>query len=692
MANGLMLSRSETRTADLHIHQTLHGYAEGHRLLESSFSVPDDLKRVMLRMSDSSGTGVVSGFQEYLTGYPLNSLSAYALGKTWYAPEMPRPGCVWTHTLVVPGSALAQIPFMCDICRLFRRPSETLVSNYYSKPITLDHPSLTASDERSDPNQLAEMQAFLTAHYQRKWHALILPAKNSDEFADLILGAWSQKWPGLRMGFTFCTGSLSSRVFERRLLDVQCVPVAAARQVLRESSEISSDEPLLINFAPQEVPAWAALAANDALQLEGGPVRRFLWSISDGQSIRADFESFLKVYQELSQGLSFSSAITLIADLFPGASDARQLKKVILGYSRDSAISQSDSKEVLLALATTEHFQSFDPDELQVKKQAALLLTEQPANAQTLMGQLFRAHLNPIGEAILTGLIEAMEPDDAVAFVDGQPQFIPPLVRINPALARLPQMWVAAGDQKRELLESLVSQEMARDLISQIVPTLLESGSDGFLPRAFERWGKDAVFAALDWVENHQGSMTETCRQALTLQIPDVMNWVQSGSRSMASLVAVAHVVAPYCSRISQQDSTVWLRTFRMLQESGQHEEATYLQTILLALGLQNAPPAPLDLIAESFGAIHAKAEWQRLRDNAWLILEPLVPKLSWRKNWDKCERLRRALIWAFVRHRWPALELKQRITNLGLLQELVRSAKKVEGGEEYFEDIARLL
>src|SRR6266478_6408008 len=90
----------DSGTEGILLHQALHGYADGHRLLESSIPIPDDLKRLMLRMSDLSGTSMASGFQDYLTGYPLQSLDAYALARTWYAPEMPRPGCVWTHTLI----------------------------------------------------------------------------------------------------------------------------------------------------------------------------------------------------------------------------------------------------------------------------------------------------------------------------------------------------------------------------------------------------------------------------------------------------------------------------------------------------------------------------------------------------------------------------------------------------------------
>jgi GTPase-associated protein 1, N-terminal domain type 1 len=117
MAAGLMRAKSDD-AGELIVHQLLHGYSEGHRLLEGSLRLPDDLTRLTLRMSDLSGSSLVHGFEEYLTGYPLPSLAAYAFAKTWYAPEMPRPGCVWTHTLVLPHATLAAVQSLGDLLTL----------------------------------------------------------------------------------------------------------------------------------------------------------------------------------------------------------------------------------------------------------------------------------------------------------------------------------------------------------------------------------------------------------------------------------------------------------------------------------------------------------------------------------------------------------------------------------------------
>ena len=121
----------------MRLDQTLHGYKDGHRLLRASRELPASTHRQMALLSDMSGSTLVRGFEEYLTGYPLPEIGVYAIARTWYAPEMRRPGCVWTHTLLCSFADLQQIvdgePGGRDgaaqvswprLARLFRRPME----------------------------------------------------------------------------------------------------------------------------------------------------------------------------------------------------------------------------------------------------------------------------------------------------------------------------------------------------------------------------------------------------------------------------------------------------------------------------------------------------------------------------------------------------------------------------------------
>src|SRR5579872_1415199 len=94
-------SIGEPAMRPIYAHQTLHGYGDGHQLLASSIDLPTAQSSALLVMSDLSGPGFRRGYESYLTGYPLGGAGVYCIARTWFAPELSRPGCVWTHSILL---------------------------------------------------------------------------------------------------------------------------------------------------------------------------------------------------------------------------------------------------------------------------------------------------------------------------------------------------------------------------------------------------------------------------------------------------------------------------------------------------------------------------------------------------------------------------------------------------------------
>ena len=62
-------------------------------------------------------------------------------------------------------------------------------------------------------------------------------------------------------------------------------------------------------------------------------------------------------------------------------------------------------------------------------------------------------------------MMESINPAIAQEVTSEQPQFLPTLFRAKPELGISPDLWVAAGDRKRELFESLISERtIGRDV------------------------------------------------------------------------------------------------------------------------------------------------------------------------------------------------------------------------------------
>jgi hypothetical protein len=79
----------------------------------------------------------------YLTGYPLTESGYYAFARTWPAPEMPRPGCVWTHTILIEFSDIPSLQSAIGLLGLFRRPRGKDLG--YGEALTLSEVSSDAS-------------------------------------------------------------------------------------------------------------------------------------------------------------------------------------------------------------------------------------------------------------------------------------------------------------------------------------------------------------------------------------------------------------------------------------------------------------------------------------------------------------------------------------------------------------------
>jgi hypothetical protein len=671
------------------IQQTLHGYSEGHRLLEGSIKFTDELARIVLRMSDLSGSNVVSGFEEYVTGYPLEQMNVYALAKTWYAPEMPRPGCVWTHTLFIPGSYMTEIPNLHALNSLFVRPQSTKVFAGYSKAIQFEAKLSKAASFDADDGTLIQLMDLIETLYNQKRNNILIGTQSSRSYEVALFRVWSQQWPQLRKAFTFCTGALSARGFGGKPFDVQCSPNSLVREISSASVAKQSQEMSLLMKVDQEQPSWFVTATKDALNPVGETFRQLLWACADEPN-RNFYLPFAQLIEKIlnSTESSIEEIIAMVAEPFPTGNVGNTLKVAFFGSNRDvPGCKAFDEGEVLVALASTPHFAAFNSEALMLKSRGRDLCNNDSQSARKTISRLFRSPVNTLGEDILAGMIEAINPAIARAVTAEQPQFLPTLFRAKPELGASPDLWVAAGDRKRELVEALVSQRnLSESLVQDIGVALVESGSEFLLQRALETWGQPVVFGVFDWMARSNRSLSEGSLLALTFHVESIVKWILAHEDAPQSVVVVAaHIIAPFTYQFRQFDTNVWLRTFRNLAKQGNQREENYFAAMILALGFQNAPPESLALVEECFERVHQVAWDDAMPDDTWFILNPIVPHLWWHHHdWDRCERLRRGLIEAFVKFHWPVIKLPDCVKNDAFLLLVIKSAEHVDGGKKF--------
>ena len=199
------------------IHQALLGYDRGHRILSASIEVHGASKHDLLQFSDRAvETGDIPS-DGYLTGYPLTQDGMYVLARTWAAPEMSRPGCIWTHSLLISFTDLAELEEPRQLLRFFRRPSSTQICLDYTRPIVLD-----ASSQQLWPRiDGALARDLLLAIYAEPSKKVIIEIPQMGAAESTLLAVWGQQWPRLRRNFRYCLLTSDDRSTRQHVFDVQ---------------------------------------------------------------------------------------------------------------------------------------------------------------------------------------------------------------------------------------------------------------------------------------------------------------------------------------------------------------------------------------------------------------------------------------------------------------------------------------
>lgn len=211
-------------TKTLLAQQLLFGYRSGHRLLSGSTSLNAGDSRTALYLSDLSGHSADVKFSSYYTFYPLSSY--YVASQTWYAPEQSRPGCVWTHCLLLDYEAIAAINASA-IFELFRRPSLNEPFSFYESPLPIvapDHVGLHPNEVREPLDQ--DLASRIAAQFFQTEAPVFVTAVDGYEMAPIFVHIWLLHRV-LASKLAWCSGSLEPRKVGDKLFDLQAAPVKA---------------------------------------------------------------------------------------------------------------------------------------------------------------------------------------------------------------------------------------------------------------------------------------------------------------------------------------------------------------------------------------------------------------------------------------------------------------------------------
>lgn len=608
-------------------HQLVHGYKRGHRLLAGSKSLPSDVLRLVDRLSDAAGMSVSRGPGGYLTGYPLPG-GDYALARTWPAPEAERPNVVWTHTLVLPQTALSAVS-MQPLAELFRMPHGHGDLDGYAEPLRLDHLAGRPAKPVRDP----KMSRVITALYWGE-PGVWLPAGETPD--ELCLAIWSQQWPRLRRSFSFCSGALEPRRLEGKAFDLLLTP---GGHRTGPSGKI-----------PEELPVGAVHALVEDLRSPGA-LRDFLRSCGADSGQLRSVALLTSAWTSARSARNPTDVLASVMAQAPEPSGLRRLKRGLL-RGPSPLLSHADPSLTFRALATAgvgDRILAEDADvdawaarAWQVDRRTVLRVAQHVPAAERPAGQPWTA-ADAVPGAATALVVHRAVPADLGSLVAEAPSVASAVL----AQHHEPEWWDAwAGlpDGGKALAHVATSDE---NNAHWAAGALLKRRDGAATWKAMQGNRGVALRGLLSAAAQTGKPLPPEWAAALGSSAEHLITEIENGLPPV--LLAVAADAAPYAPAVSRLPSREWMP---LAADGHLWRHVPVRAAVVLAAALRDSGDDADAAAAAAFTQLH-KVFSEGRADDAWRVIHPSLPGRA--DDWDRCRRLEQGLAKVVSGKRGPA-------------------------------------
>lgn len=653
----------------LNVHQTLHGYAEGHRLLVGSVNLSPKDMRTLLTMSDISGPGARINESGYLTGYPLTESGFYALARTWAAPEMPRPGCVWTHTLLIEFADLATLASLAELDLLFRRP-ELPAYGDYTKPLCVgDTPAARALAG----DDLAWCRLLLAALYGKPGERVIAVRPVGVDVDAVVLAIWSQQWPRLRRGFRFCTLTAADRSSEGNVFDLQLLH-PADRSVKTRFQKAADADSVASLEAPVFEEAMLDLANPDRFGL-----RSFLHATGgDIDRGRLAFGTLCRLHRYLNDIPNSSNAFRTSIDVLTAELPSSQARSVRVAVAKMGLLHGEEFDDVVIDFM----LQHLDLVDLDAVRSGAPRLGRSiwKRDPQRLVALLKTGGPSQI---VAERTLAELSMRDLLEGLDHFPSLSASLLRHRPEMACEPGCWAVDGIDIDAAFAALGNDG---DKVRRALGAVMASGRSSLVGRCANFWGRSTVLeACIGQIESGVG-------------LPILSPWVAEAARDSKAVAEILTrgiplpwdilVMLARAVEVDQVPNEVgedpWIVAVRNATGRPSEGDRIYFSAYLFCRALGNRSLNPGELARLGFDSTYRATENNTLSDHIWRALEPRLPGSLFWFDWDRCPRLRAAVVNLFVRRALAPGIFVELVESDELFLQLVETASLSSEGREY--------
>lgn len=613
-------------------HQMLHGYKLGHNYIQGSIVLPStrDMDKIAT-LSDWSEYVGVNNERDYITAYPLDESPYYVVAMTWYAEGMRRPGCVWTHSLLIHKDDLVEITDFCNLLSLFEVPHTENFENY-SSPLVFVEEAKEQNIHISEigENRVAEVYECLLSTTP----TFILTELTSDQSQGLLLTLLNYLPTEVLKNKSFCSGTAAPRAYDGQYLSLQFVTYDgnAVRYLTNKTTAPWSQ--LVGNSAVNKKPQLASLIRHyqDELCDSIEKLKGFLSVVVLINRTCEDENEKQQVLLEIIQTLS---------ETFPNREDGNVFKSAV--FQPSLARDFGGEKNFLYTFSIID-VSSFTEEQVDYKKRLFSLSTEEFLR---LLKQLYSSeNVNDWGLQVVKNVDHYVAYTEIAGLVHTDKTFFLTIISGNTSLLNQ----IVWSDFSKEELQTILSVFSDKDIVSafshwrELFRTMLKlnvmvASELASMSFSHDRGCVDEYLAYLN-IEGHQPQLTVS--KELEHYPETVLSWLADTTEITHEVAyMIVNSIDETSSIVKNRGSKIWRSFSNVLVENDPIQYYVFLYILSFNWEDKDA----LSYMRQAFYPIHVQLSLDKLDYGLWYRVEPYTEHRFIISFWDRCKKMRKMVI-----------------------------------------------
>lgn len=625
--------------------QLLYGYDDGHGLLAGSVTIDSAKDSARLSMlSDWTGYRMIEGVDStYITAFPLENSPYYAVAKSWYAQEMERPGCVWTHILLVNLDAIEPLFDFRSLFGYFKRPKRNEYQEY-RKSLEIASEAKPSTQEKNIIFADTISVLFLYSTLLKADSPFGLKVEKDSKTNQLFTLTLMQFIPvEVLKKLSFSTGSDNYRKLDKdHLIMMQFVQQGNAVSLVSPPWKEQITEE---NFN-EGLRFLANACINDNMEI-AKMIRIFARDIgNDIQKVSAFGVLMYRLYEGIQRKLqigTYSEILRILSETFPTANEGTMLKFNFLGEKIVSLY--CTESDFIYEMCTFKDIEAFKEETYEFKHRVGKLASNQREEYINLLMHLADSdYVNINGKYVMADAFQKLEEKEIVDFSDRNWHAFTTLVMLNPEYL-MSGKWITFPFTKfKDMLSCFVLLNhdtfTAWNQLLQRVLTEREVLSQNLWDELLTNTD-NAKVVVLDFLNNMDtGVVDNKLVQQVCKNEVDLLEWLKhhcSYSQSIENIVI--QYINPTSPVVKKYGSQLWV-SFAS-SDNGKKSMEYYLLLFQLSFLWQNSDS--IDLLKHSLYHVHEMLKYNS--EEVWNVISFRAAELPFWQEWDKCKKLRKGVV-----------------------------------------------